>query len=390
MKKQTPYVNPMSSRRQCPFDLNAVMAAYTDGTYWYGIEQADLYGVVTSDILNDPLQTIQAVFSGSLTTHVKAVGYCFTNEIPDDLNYGVTRLHDSGVTWAEIETSQGVYNAAKLAHLDDFVNKSFAAGRDVIYTVYLTPTWAAVGGDQRNIPTNWTYLENWLAFLYARYGTKITHYEGWNEPNVSGSFAGSLADLVEHQKCIYQKAKALNATLKVISPAWTFTAGIAHAKGLSAYASAAYAASGNVGAYCDIWGYHFYAQTNFLRFDRSCVDAVKTAIATLPTAIKALPIWCTEVGCSRPSYRTAMESVAYCLAKGIERVVLYSWDNTGKGDMALKNYCSISQLNEIASLMSGVTITRMNTVKSVEVGSTPCVFGGQIGAVINGIGRVLT
>jgi hypothetical protein len=389
--KQAVYTNPFNSRKEPPWPASDFLSMYWNGTTWTGIEEADLKLVtLPAAITSDPQGKIQSIFSGTLAIHARPIGYCFTDEVPTDLQFGVLRLHDAKVRWDEIETAQGIYDPVKLAKLDAWVNAANAAGRDIIYTVYGTPAWAAVGGATNAPPTNSSTLANWLTFLYNRYGMKITHYEGWNEPNVVNSFNGTMAQLVAHQKTIYQTLKALNPSIKVISPSWTFVSGVSATLGLSAFATAAFADSGNVGCYFDIWGYHFYAESNFLRFNRACVDSVKTAIAAGPAPLQSAEVWCTEVGVSRPNKRAVMEMVAVCLAKGIKRVVLYAWDNPGKGDMRIKNFVSTADLNAMNAQFAGATMQSLNTVKTVGTGTDNSTFGGQLGGTINGVGVLLT
>lgn len=389
--QQGTYTNPFNSRSEPPFPANAFISMYYNGTTWTGIELSDLTrATLPAAITADPMGKIQSIFSGSLGIHAKPLGYCFTDELPAGLDYGIMRLHDSGVRWDEIETAQGVYDPVRLAKLDAWVNAAAAAGRDIIYTVYETPPWATAGNNKKEPPANMAHLAAWLTFLYNRYGTKIMYYEGWNEPNVVNSFAGTMAQLVSHQKTIHQTIKALNPSLQVISPSWTFVSGVSATLGLSNYATAAFADSGSVGGYFDIWGYHFYAESSFLRFNRGCIDSVKTAIAAGPAPLRNLDIWCTEVGWSRPNIRTVTESLAVCLAKGIKRCIMYAWDNPGKGDMRIKNYCTKAELNALNARFAGATMQSLNTIRTIATGTDNSTFGGQLGGTINGVGVLLT
>ena len=52
---------------------------------------------------------------------------------------GTIRLWDDNVKWAQVETSNGVYD---WSHLDTWMSKAQAQGMDVLYTIGNTPQWA--------------------------------------------------------------------------------------------------------------------------------------------------------------------------------------------------------------------------------------------------------
>lgn len=374
----------------CPFDdMSKFVYVYNNGTNWIGIEKTDLIAsTLPAGVTGSPTAIMSQQFSGSRVVNAKAVGANFTDSIPSELHVGTVRLHDSGVGWIDIETSKGVYDATALAKLDRMISEAEAVGADIIYIIPKTPVWAAIGGNIRNIPSNMTDLTDYLQFLYNRYGTKITHYEGWNEPNVSGSFAGNIAALVSHQKTIYTKVKSMNAALKVITPSFTFVSGITATLGFNAYMTAAYSDSGSTSYYGDIIGYHFYSETTFLRYNRLAVSALKAAIPSF-TGATSLPIWNTETGTSKQSRRALHEMVAWDQANGIERSIIYAWDNPGRGNMRFDSLPDpIAKFNYVADLWQGQTLTTVNTMQQPTMSSSTTAFasGAQLGAVLNGVG----
>ena len=303
------------------------------------------------------------------------------NTFPSGLTQGVWRTHDAFVRWSDIETSQGVYSATNLAYLDYIVNKAQEVGADVMYTVYKTPAWAAVGGDVNAPPSSAAYLTNFLNFLYARYGTKIKYYEGWNEPNISGSFVGNMAALITHQTTIYNAVKANNASLQVVTPAFALQSGIStDTLNLAAYLAASGANFG------DAIGYHSYGQDSVLtasnalngtrlNFSRSVIVNAKAAMTA---ASVSNPLFDTESGTSTPNFNRLVEKFVFAAVGGATMSLAYSWDAIGYPDMRLSQI-GVSEWNRAVAFLSGKTMTAVNS------------FGnGDFGVVLNGTGYAIT
>lgn len=386
-----------------PFtDKSGFLQVYFDGSNWIGIEPADLMSGPPLDaaISGAPAAVIANVLGSNVAIDAKAVGMCigrdaslnpdgFTGAADQPTAFGTLRLHDCQTTWDLIETSQGVYDAAVVARLDAQIEAAHALGMDILYPVYLTPSWAS-GSTKYAPPSDPAYLTAFVNWLYARYGNKITHYEGWNEPNVSGSFSGALADLVTHQKTLYAAVKANDAALQVGTPGFGMRSGISTAAlGFDNFMTAAYADSGSTGYYCDFISFHPYSETNNLRFDRGCIDALITARNTHGGA-SGIPIWMTEIGDSVPSIRAMKEQIAYSIGRGIKRVILYSWYNAGRGDMRL-NAFGADVFDGIAALFQGKTMNVLNSYRSQNInsGGTPQVQGAMLGTKLDGVGVLL-
>lgn len=391
-------------------DKSGFLSVYFNGTNWIGIEPSDLTaGSLPAGVTSDPLALISQVRGTNLAMGEKSVGLAmgyssgnpasangWTGAADQPSTFGTLRTHDTGVFWQDIETSQGVYNAAAVARLDAMVNAASAAGKDVLYSIGYVPAWAS-GGSIQAPPTNNAFLSNFVAWLLARYGVKITYIEGWNEPNVSGSFTGTLAQLVAHQKAIWTAVQTYNTAnstaIKVLSPQWTFQSGIAATLGLNAYMAAAYADSGSTGYYCNVIAYHFYSETNSLRFDRACVNAVVTAFGAF-TGASALELWCTEVGDSYPNARAVKEMIAFCLANNVKRVILYDWYLPGGSgsDMRLSRVLTPAQFDAITAIFQGKTMNCLNSYRSQSInnGGSPQTQGAPLGATINNVPVLLT
>lgn len=198
-------------------------------------------GTGYSEIDHKPV--VEHVFSGSVNVPSAFTGMHF-HRWPNfstgvlspapTFAFGLVRTHDygRGVSWKSIEPTKGAFS---WADLDEVVNLHYAAGRKVLYTIYGTPTWAATAaGQTRNDPygypggadrpANLTDLSDFITALVTRYSGKIW-LEIWNEPyfnqDWTGFFWGSAADMAAMAKTINIAAKAVDASIQVLSPGFT-------------------------------------------------------------------------------------------------------------------------------------------------------------------------
>lgn len=113
---------------------------------------------------------------------------------------GSVRLWDSGVTWRQIETSKGTYD---FDTLDAAVESAEAAGLRPLLVLGQTPQFHAVkpkvnsfyGKGASSMPR----MQAWTRYVSAvakAYGNRID-YQIWNEPNVSGFWSGSVAQMAK-------------------------------------------------------------------------------------------------------------------------------------------------------------------------------------------------
>src|SRR5215469_16255309 len=56
------------------------------------------------------------------------------------MSFGAFRTLGGSVKWADIETSQGVYDFKRL---DTWIADAQASGEDIMFTAYATPHWAS-------------------------------------------------------------------------------------------------------------------------------------------------------------------------------------------------------------------------------------------------------
>lgn len=347
-----------------PFDARNFRQVYHNGSQYVGIETSDMAQFpLAAGVTASPKPILTNYWNGSFTFTADFFGtMAFTpNTFQPSLVQGTVRTHDSFTRWSDIEVSEGVYSPTNLGYLDYLVNTAAAQGKKVMYTVYKTPAWAAVGGDVNAPPANMTKLANWLTFLYNRYGTKIAYYEGWNEPNISGSFIGNIASLISHQQTIYNTLKGLNSSLKIITPSFGMKSSLtADTLSLAAYLS------GGGAAYGDWIGFHPYRSytgkidalnTKAVRldFDRTILPLVR---AQLDAASVSKPICVNECGSSTPSTKTLLELFIYCAAYS-NMALAYSWDAIGYDDMRLSKL-GVGVWNGVVNQLLGKTLVAIN------------------------------
>jgi hypothetical protein len=107
---------------------------------------------------------------------------------------GSLRLWDVGVSWKEIETSQGVYDWSKLSAT---VQRAADLGAGVMYVLGNTPAWANGGKGDSAPPSNIEDAARFLKAICTKFGGAISSYEVWNEGNISRYWSGTQQQLAE-------------------------------------------------------------------------------------------------------------------------------------------------------------------------------------------------
>lgn len=196
----------------------------TVGTFW--IDDASL--VDTTAPLSESVVLQGNVPDEYLGLHINCKG-CFSGSWPS-ANFGIWRLWDAGVTWKDLEPSKGQWNWQTMDYLTSEAQKH---GVKVIYTLGITPQWAAArpndggvyGAGSSSEPKN---IEDWRAYVRTvatRYKGKIHHYEIWNEVNYQGHWTGTVDKMIELTKEAYQIIKEVDPSAKVLTPNCTWDIG---------------------------------------------------------------------------------------------------------------------------------------------------------------------
>jgi hypothetical protein len=147
--------------------------------------------------------------------------------------------------WSLEPSAKAAHDASALAATDRIVNGAAARGIKVLLLVDGTPCWASSApaadkGDCTSADANRRAVTSYppsdpvdyveiSTFLAQRYGTKLTAFEVWNEPDQSNElyWAGpdKIARYVALAKAVYAPLKAANPKLTVLAGAFVGTNG---------------------------------------------------------------------------------------------------------------------------------------------------------------------
>lgn len=222
------------------------------------------------------------------------------------LSYSLVRSHDKdGLSWASMEPTSG---AITWTTFDAFISEH-AASRDIIFTVFGSPTWAsarpaeagAYGLGSAAEPASMTYLADFVTAVMERGGGAITAIEVWNEPNNSTFYTGNKTQLALMTKTIANAARAVDPTVQVISsPVTNFsaTAGGSAEVYLQQYLATSDGSGGVAADHIDIIGVHLYTPAGRTSNLVDIISNINTAITS--AGVSGKQIWDTESGIISP------------------------------------------------------------------------------------------
>jgi polysaccharide biosynthesis protein PslG len=224
----------------------------------------------------------------------------------------------SGARWVRVDvgwstlqqSSRHVYEAWYLAKIDRLVLEANARGLKLLLVLVNSPCWASSAPETlkqgcrgawwaRNVavypPSDPSDYSRALAFLAARYGSKVAAWQVWNEPNLKFYFkaknqAGDYARLVQRS---YPAVKNASPSSQVVAGAlalsdWEFT------QQLYRY--------GIKGSF-DAFSVHPYSDDKGPLDPRSYIDEKYSFVRGVPKIREVMlaygdprPIWLTEYG----------------------------------------------------------------------------------------------
>ncbi len=275
-----------------------------------------------SESYSGPVQPVNAAFFG-MHIHRAADGTDWPL-VPFD----GWRLWDVHVTWPELEPERDKWN---FDLLDRYVRLAEQHHVSILLTLGLTPGWAsarpAEGSAYR--PGNAAaarQISDWEIYVRTvatRYKGVIHDYEIWNEPNMKGTFTGSVAEMLDLSRSAYTTLKSIDPSITVVSPSTTTWDGVSWLNDFLRQGGCQYS---------DVIGYHFYVTP----------DAPEKVIALSQRVKSSLrdhgcdrPLWDTESGWAEPKHFSTDEEAAGYLMRtyilnwlgGIQRCYWYAWDN---------------------------------------------------------------
>ena len=340
------------------------------------------------------------------------------------------RSFDRYLTWKDIEISAGVYNWTAL---DAWVAASFAAGKEMIYTLFGTPLFytstsaanpnpdmdfygvgsttfpdQAAGGVAGTVA-----LGNFITALVNRYKstTPIQYLEIWNEPKYAGGggsnyFIGTPTQLAQIARFAVTAAKAADPTILALSTCptgleYAWVSGAVDGSGsdyLNRFLSASDGAGFTGAKWVDIVSVHTYSHSGYndLFSLPQIVKNIKSVLTAngMPTTT---PIWSTECGAISPALtllsiqdqkKFIARSLVMHVASSISRVVWYGAGTLAPTDATVKAYWDY-----MAGLLNGATLGSVNYQLSGTNGAGAVDYGevqymgltlGTVWATING------
>lgn len=261
---------------------------------------------------------------------------------------GSIRLWDSGVTWADLQPSEGVFDWSKL---DAVVDQANARGTEVTLVLGQTPAWAddpaLLGSGPQYMPRLGAW-NNYVASVVARYKGRIGAYQVWNEANIVNYWAQNRDNTPARMAALTSSAYGI---VKGIDPA-ALLVGPAFATRLSwqrTYLRTFY--NQRVGG-VPIWKRMDAISLNLYPLDGGAPETSLRLLAAARNDLRLLgvasskPIWNSEInyglatgGSGTSRGLSAEKQAAFVLrtyllnaAAGVARVHWYMWDRPAIGN----------------------------------------------------------
>ncbi len=253
---------------------------------------------------------------------------------------GGIRLWDSGVKWAQIETSNGVYNWAEL---DNWMSKAQAQHVDVLFTIGDTPQWAGsippkrpcgpIGPYSCSSPTDIKsdgtgadgYFSNFITAVVNRYKGQISFYELWNEPDCTCFWSGTTSQIVRMGQDAAAIIRANDPNAKILSPS-------AHGPSMATWFDGYVAAGG--AANFDIVNVHMRGQGSANASPEAFLTIYADVLAEVQKRnLTSMPIWDDEYGIKQGQLSDPDELAGFTARSailragvGLQRQYIYTWD----------------------------------------------------------------
>jgi len=309
---------------------------------------------------------------------------------PTDLSvpFGAWRSHDSGGTrWSEINTAPGAYDWSSL---DEWMTLAQQNGQDVLYNFYSTPTWAASDPTQSCVAsalfgkgtctppddlnpdgtgTDQHVMDFTTALMNHVGPGKIKFIEIWNEPNNSGEWTGTQAQIVRMTQDIRAVAESIDPNVLICAPPET---GDGTANEQMNWLAAFLAAGG--GALVDVITLHGHVPGDSPESIAPRIENTRSVMALYGQSGK--PIFDTEgswsAGLPSPVDEVAFTGRHYLLqiAEGIQRFYLYAFDIGDDGNLY--------DLNTQTLTPNATAYDQIYTWTTGAIASGPCSANGTV------------
>jgi hypothetical protein len=220
------------------------------------------------------------------------------------VDFGSLRLWDAHVTWADIETSPGVYDWSRL---DGLVSDAQAHHTQVMLVLAMTPSFYS---DAPSLPpTDLGHYRDFVRAAMTRYrsfdGSRgILQYQAWNEGNVPTFWTGTPQQLAQLTRIVYQVRNQVDPAATLVAPSFATRLG-GQRHWFSEFVSQRVAGK-PVWRYYDVTALSLYPMATYGDRTGGPEDAVamlgdirqRLAAAHVPAS---LPLWATEINYGLPS-----------------------------------------------------------------------------------------
>jgi hypothetical protein len=267
------------------------------------------------------------------------------------------RLWNTGTSWTELESSNGVYNWTAL---DQWMTAAQSKGlSDLLYTFGRTPNWISsdpsdgscsfgpgqcwppsdLNSDGSGTDQSWKDFVSALTARNAANGFPIRYWEAWNEFDQPGTWKGTLPQLVRMAQDARTIILASDSTAVMLTPS--------SSTGLTATATRmkAYLATPGASAAADAIAIHPYVQLGggVAPIAEDVVTLIQNVKNALGPADAAKPLWGTEGswGLTNVSSFNDVDQQAAFTARylilqqsmGMARFYWYQWNSTIDGTL---------------------------------------------------------
>lgn len=369
-----------------------------DGTSFCFVTDDDLLNP-DARVLANPSKLVKLLNAAPVVVPATMFGLHILSPSVSTVNVsaGFLRSHDASIRWDQIATADGVYTWTAM---DAWVTNAEAIGAKPLYTIFGTPNWCASMPAQTSHypgkpgiaspPTSITKLTDFLTALLARYGSRIKHFEVWNEVNieftvgVAAYWSGTNAQLIDMCVAVYDTVKAAIPSATIISPStqgWgqgLEEIAVNVARDPNTYLAALLAATNTAGtrtlaSACDLIGMHSYYPGGVTRQWQGMAAAIR---AVLTTAGVSKGIFDTETGLidlednatlyTDDKYLRLLKQNMVCAAAlGFQGQCWYAYDHSGMGFNSRAGL--ITAYTQLATYLHGATINSALQYKNGSV-----------------------
>ena len=325
--------------------------------------------------------TVPAKLFG-MHSHFVSLG---TSEFPAGYVSNWLRSHDAAIEWYTLQPNNKT-DPIDWSNFDRWVAAAEALGAKPIYVVMGTPTWASSNPTQKcgyidgaaAPPVNIADIGSFITLVAQRYGTRINHYEIWNEVNMVPTseraffWSGTWTELSAITKAVNQAVKGVNPAAIIIGPSSVGWGAPGGANDPTVYVPQFLQTLDSVGgaplsAWIDWMACHLYylyqhPSTIPLQFER-----VKTAMAT--SGIPNMPIIDSESGILEAQYyyhtdahylKIMKRHLVLVATLGLQASCWYSWDGSPLKLGLGRRAAALSATHQaLTQQLAGSTITQL-------------------------------